>query len=386
MGRFGIINLLIQYQPIDNPATRPLRMPSHISKFPKLIVLCLAAAAVGQVAEAAKQLPFTETLQAVTATLPSRQPLTRRLLATGSVFAWQEVTIAPEVGGYQLASVSVEIGDHVVRGQELARLNSELLKSQADIARASVMQAQAMLDNTRAGRARGESLFKQGVLSQADLDTLRANTISAEASLATAQANLDSADLRVRLTTVRAPDEGVISARSANVGQVVQAGTEMLRLLRQGRLEWRAEVPEADMRSIRTGMKVSVQTVDGGLLEGRVRSVAPTIQSNSRTGLIYVDIPATGGARPGMFARGVIEVGTSQALTVPLSCLQVEDGYNYLYVLKPGGSVQRRRVQIGVTQENRVEITEGLAGDERVVSSGVAFLSDGQRVNVRPAT
>lgn len=361
-------------------------MPSHISKFPKLIVLCLAAAAVGQVAEAAKQLPFTETLQAVTATLPSRQPLTRRLLATGSVFAWQEVTIAPEVGGYQLASVSVEIGDHVVRGQELARLNSELLKSQADIARASVMQAQAMLDNTRAGRARGESLFKQGVLSQADLDTLRANTISAEASLATAQANLDSADLRVRLTTVRAPDEGVISARSANVGQVVQAGTEMLRLLRQGRLEWRAEVPEADMRSIRTGMKVSVQTVDGGLLEGRVRSVAPTIQSNSRTGLIYVDIPATGGARPGMFARGVIEVGTSQALTVPLSCLQVEDGYNYLYVLKPGGSVQRRRVQIGVTQENRVEITEGLAGDERVVSSGVAFLSDGQRVNVRPAT
>ena len=348
-------------------------------------LLLLAAGMVPTAPLAADKPAFKEALQAVTATLPTRQALTRQLSATGSIFAWQEVVIAPEVGGYQIASVSVEIGDHVKRGQELARLSSALLESSAAVSRAGVMQAQAMLNNAKATLARGESVFSKGVLSQADIDTLRANAISAEANLATARANLDAAELRVRLTVVRAPDDGVISARSANIGQVVQIGTEMLRLLRRGRLEWRAEVPEADMRSIRTGMKVRVQTVEGSVLAGTVRTVAPTIQSNNRTGLIYVDIPNTGGARAGMFARGEIDVSSVSALTVPITCLQLQDGYSYLFVLKGDGSVQRRRVQTGTIQVGSVEVTQGLADNERVVSSGVAFLADGQRVNLRPA-
>ena len=324
-------------------------------------------------------------LQAVTATLPARQALTRQLAATGAVFAWQEVIIAPEVGGYQIASVDVEIGDHVRRGQQLARLSPALLQSQAAVAGAGVMQSQAMLNNARSALTRGESVYAKGVLSQADIDTLRANAIAAEANVATARANQEAADLRVRLTVVRAPDDGVISARSANIGQVVQVGTEMMRLLRRGRLEWRAEVPEADMRSIRAGMKVRVQTVEGSVLTGRVRSVAPTIQSSNRTGLIYVDIPNTDGARAGMFARGEIDVSSASALTVPLSCLQVQDGYTYVFVVKADGSVQRRHVQTGTSQGATVEVTAGLNADERVVSSGVAFLNDGQRVNIRPA-
>jgi RND family efflux transporter MFP subunit len=364
-----------------NRATVPCH-PGLAMASTSLLVFLAVCAPLG--VRAASKPAFKEVLQAVTATVPVRQTLTRRLSATGSIFAWQEVIIAPEVGGYQIASVSVEIGDHVRRGQELARLSSALLESQAAMASASVMQSQAMLNNARAALARGESVFTKGVLSQADIDTLRANAISAEANVANAQANLDSARLRVRLTVVRAPDDGVISARSANIGQVVQVGTEMMRLLRRGRLEWRAEVPEADMRSIRAGMKARVQTVEGSVLEGKIRSVAPTIQSHNRTGLIYVDIPNTGGARAGMFARGDIDVSVSSALVLPLNCLQVQDGYNYVYVLKSDNSAQRRRVQIGVTQANMVEITQGLAEGERVVSSGVAFLNDGQRVNVRP--
>jgi RND family efflux transporter MFP subunit len=352
---------------------------------PALAVTDRAATSKAETSKAATSKVAAETgLQAVTAILPAQMPLTRQLSATGSIFAWQEVIIAPEVGGYQIASVSVEIGDHVKRGQELARLSGALLESQVAMANASVMQADAMQNNAKAALARGESVFEKGVLSRADIDTLRANAISAEANSATAKANLDSAALRLRLTRVRAPDDGIISARSANIGQVVQVGTELMRLLRRGRVEWRAEVPEADMRSIRAGMKVRIQTVEGTQLNGKVRSVAPTIQSANRTGIIYVDIPAGSGARPGMFARGDIQVSLGTALMVPLSCLQVQDGYSYVYLMKANGSVQRRRVQTGTTQAGAIEVTQGLAVGERIVNSGVAFLSDGQRVNLRP--
>jgi RND family efflux transporter MFP subunit len=247
------------------------------------------------------------------------------------------------------------------------------------------MQSEASLANVRAALGRGEAMAEKGALSMADLDTLRANAIAAEAGVATAKANLDSAELRLRFTRVRAPDDGTITARSVNVGQVVQAGTEMMRLLRRDRIEWRAEVPEADLRSVRAGQKVQVTTVEGGILEGKVRTVAPTVQSSNRTGLIYVDIPNNGGARPGMFARGTIAISTSAALMVPTSSILVQDGYSYAFVVRADNTVQRRRVQTGTVQSGQIEVTQGLAATDRVVASGVAFLADGQRVNPRPA-
>jgi len=348
-----------------------------------LAVLALGAGAALQPSAAADR--GAAPAQAVTAVAPLPTTLTRQLLATGSVFAWQEVIIAPEVGGYQVASVDVEIGDHVKRGQQLARLSSDLLESQVQIARASLMQAQANLVNVRAALGRGESIAEKGALSMADLDTLRANAIAAEAGVATAQANLDSAELRLRFTRVRAPDDGTITARSVNVGQVVQVGTEMMRLLRRDRIEWRAEVPEADLRSVRVGQKVQVTTVEGGTLEGKVRTVAPTVQSSNRTGLIYVDIPNDGGARPGMFARGTIAISTAAALMVPTSSILVQDGYSYAFVVRADNTVQRRRVQTGTVQSGQIEVTQGLTATDRVVASGVAFLADGQLVNPRPA-
>ncbi len=324
--------------------------------------------------------------QSVAAVTPLATQLTRRLVATGSIFAWQEVIIAPEVGGYQVATMKVEIVDRVRKGQELATLSAGILESQVAIARAGVKQAEAVLANSRAALGRGESMAASGNFAKADLDTLRSNAIASEAGLATAQANLDAADLRLRYTHVRAPDDGVITARSAVVGQVVQAGTEMMRLLRQERVEWRAEVPEADLRAVRSGQKASIETSEGTALTGKVRSVAPTVQSGNRTGLVYVDIPGRGGARPGMFARGEIEVGQAMALMVPLGAVLVQDGYSYVFLLRDDATVQRRRVQTGTIQGTQVEITSGLDGKERLVASGVAFLSDGQRVSVKTGT
>jgi HlyD family secretion protein len=349
----------------------------------------LAVLSLGSGAAAVAATPSGEPqkgAQAVQVVAPIATDLTRTLLATGSIQAWQEVIIAPEVGGYQVSAVNVEIGDSVKRGRELARLSSDLLESAAQIARASVMQANAGLANAKAALDRGEMMGSKGALAAADLDTLRANHVAAQASVATASANQAAADLRVRLTRVLAPDDGVITARSVNVGQVIQAGTEIMRLLRKGRIEWRAEVPEADMRQVRAGQKVDITTVEGTSLVGTVRTVAPTVQSANRTGIVYVDIPGVVPARPGMFARGEIALNRSAALMAPLASVLVQDGYNYVFVLRNDASVQRRRVRTGVVQGSLIEITEGLKADERVVASGVAFLSDGQKVNVRPSS
>lgn len=348
------------------------------------LLLALLASTVALPVRSATPAPNTVTAQSVAVVTPVAKQLTRRLVATGSIQAWQEVIIAPEVGGYQVATMRVEIGDRVKKGQELATLSAGILESQVAIARAGVKQAQAALTNSRAALGRGETMFASGNFARADLDTLRANAIAAEAAVATAQANLDAAELRLRYTHVLAPDDGVITARSAVVGQVVQAGTEMMRLLRQERVEWRAEVPEADMRAVRAGQAVSILTSEGSTLVGKVRTVAPTVQSNNRTGLVYVDIPARSGARPGMFARGEIETGKAQALLVPLSAVLVQDGYSYVFLLRSDSTVQRQRVQTGAVQGTQIEIVSGLAGKERLVSSGVAFLSDGQRVTVQP--
>lgn len=323
--------------------------------------------------------------QAVVAAQPQSSQLTRTLTANGSIYAWQEIVVAPEVGGYQVAAVNVEIGDRVRRGQELVRLSSDLLASQVQVERASVAQAQALLNNARAALQRGEAISSSGALSKADLDTLRANAATTEASLSSAQANLAAAELRLKLTHVLAPDDGVITARSVNIGQVPQAGTEILRLLRQSRVEWRAEVPESDLLQIKPGQTVALTGVNGRTLVGKVRSVAPTVQTTNRTGIVYVDVPYSADSRPGMFARGQIAIGSGQALLVPLAAVLVQDGYSYVYVIRADSSVERRRVTTGTMQNGLVEVSQGLAAGERFVASGVAFLSDGQKVSVKAA-
>jgi len=360
-----------------------------LSPVPRPVPLLLAAMLVAAppLLPAAQPATGATAGMAVTATAPRLVPLTRRLVATGSIYPWQEIVIAPEVGGYQVAAVNVEIGDAVKRGQVLARLSSELLESQVEISRASVEQATATLANAQAALRRGETLAGSGGLSSADLDQLRSNAIAAQAGLATAKANLDSAELRLRFTRVTAPDDGVITARSANIGQVVQAGTEMLRLLRRSRIEWRAEVPEADLGQVRAGQKVDVTTAAGVRLSGTVRSVAPTVQSSNRTGIVYVDIDAPSGrdARPGMFARGEIAVARVDALLVPLASNVMQDGYSYVYVIRADNTVARRRVQTGTVQDGSIEVSSGLTPGDRIVERGAGFLSDGAAIRVSAA-
>jgi RND family efflux transporter MFP subunit len=166
------------------------------------------------------------------------------------------------------------------------------------------------------------------------------------------------------------------------VGAVVPPGQELFRLIRQGRLEWRAEVAAADLAQLRAGQSVRVQATGAATVTGRLRMVAPTVDAASRNGLVYVDLPGAPGLRAGTFARGEFETGASSALTLPQSAVVMREGFAYVFRIGPDQRVAQTKVGIGRRVGERVEVTAGLEPSARVVASGAGFLADGDTVKV----
>ena len=191
--------------------------------------------------------------------------------------------------------------------------------------------------------------------------------------------------MRIGFATLRAPDDGVISARLAQPGQVVTAGAELLRMIRDGRLEWRAELPEAELIRVTPGLPVEVRGADGGVVAGTVRAVSPALDATSRTGTVYADLPDAGSLRAGMFAAGDVLLDAAPALTVPDQALVERDGYRHVFVVGDGDVVAQRRVETGARQDGVVEIRSGIGPADRVVVNGAAFLAEGDRVRIVPA-
>ena len=318
----------------------------------------------------------------VTTTEVTPIELARNVTLNGAINAWQEVIIAPEVGGYRVAKVHVDVGDRVVRGQTLVELSTALLAAEVATKEAALKQREAALVNAEAALTRAKALSNQNLLSAADLDQLNSDALGAEAAVEAARADLETSRLRLQFSRVTASDDGVITSRTVTVGQIAQAGVEMLRLLRDGRIEWRGEVPEMRLAELEAGQRVTVMTSDGATFEGTIRIVAPTIASANRTGLVYVDLPADDRLRPGMFARGEIEIGRAMGFTVPLESVVSADGYSYVFVLKPDDTVERRRITTGAVYSATIEVTDGLEAGEHVVGQGAGFLKDGDLVNV----
>jgi RND family efflux transporter MFP subunit len=166
------------------------------------------------------------------------------------------------------------------------------------------------------------------------------------------------------------------------VGQIAQAGSEMLRLLRDGRIEWRGEAPEMRIGELAPGQEVTVTTVEGLIVNGKIRVVSPTVTPNNRTGLVYVDLPPDERIRPGMFARGEIEIGRGPGFTVPLESIVSSDGYSYVFVVRPDNIVERRRVETGAVLGDSIEVVSGVQGSETIVNKGAGFLKDGDLVSI----
>jgi len=184
---------------------------------------------------------------------PTQIAINQKVLANGTLAAWQEAIIGAEVNGLQITEVRVNVGDHVKRGDVMAVLQSDSLRAELAQAEGSLAEATASALEARAQAERAKSLQQQGFFSQAQLGQTLASDAMAQARVQSARAAVQLQVVRLAQTQVKSPDAGVISSRQATVGSVVSAGTELFRLIRQGRLEWRAEVTSADIGSIQLG-------------------------------------------------------------------------------------------------------------------------------------
>ncbi|MBA3479015.1 MAG: efflux RND transporter periplasmic adaptor subunit [Lautropia sp.] len=319
----------------------------------------------------------------VTAVKPTVLDWQTGLDADGSVAAWQEVSISPELGGFRIAEVLVNVGDRVAKGQTLATLSTASVANDLAQQTAAVAEARASLAEASANAARARKLQDSGAISAQQISQYLTAEQTARSRVQAAEARIKSEQLRMSQTSVIAPDDGVISVRAATAGALARVGEELFRLIRQGRLEWRAEVPGTELFKVREKQPVELAMPDGAVVSGRVRTVAPTIDPQTRKGIVYVDIGTVdGGLRAGMFARGRFNLGHSKALTVPAASVLVRDGFSYLFKLGADNRVTLAKIETGRRQGERIEVTEGLMSDETVVEAGVGFLADGDTVAV----
>ncbi|BEP42047.1 efflux RND transporter periplasmic adaptor subunit [Variovorax sp. V15] len=339
-----------------------------------------AAAAKGKDGAASPRPALT-----VTVARPEATELMLTLAANGNVAAWQEAVVGSESNGLKLAEVRVNVGDTVKKGQVLAVFSPETVQADIAQARASLAEARATAADAAGNAARARTLQATGALSQQQINQYQTTEQTARARVEAAEAVLAAQQVRGRNTQVLAPDDGVISARTATVGSVVAAGTELFRLIRQGRLEWRAEVTSAELSRVSVGTTAFVVSASGAQVRGKVRSIAPTVDPQTRAALVYVDLPnvqQNTGVKAGMFARGDFELGRSTAPTVPQAAVVPRDGFNNVFILKPDNKVSQLKVQVGRRLNDRIEITSALPDGARIVVQGAGFLNDGDLVRV----
>ncbi|WP_233079485.1 efflux RND transporter periplasmic adaptor subunit [Rheinheimera soli] len=321
----------------------------------------------------------------VTATRARIEMLPVRISAHGNIVAWQEASIGAEADGLRLTEVRANVGDNVEKGQLLASFASATVQAELDLSRAERSEAEALYAEAKADLKRTTELQNSGALSSQQIQRYVTAAQSALARLEAAKARVTTQELRLAQTQVLAPDHGIISARTATVGAVLPAGQELFRLIRGGRLEWRAEVSSEDLAKLQPGQTAHLTLADGSSIEGKLRMLSPLVDTQSRNALVYVDLAANAAnssARSGMFARGQFELAATEVITLPQSAVQLRDGFSYVLRIGADSKVIQTKVKTGRRNADRIEIAQGLELSDQVVVTGGAFLGDGDLIKV----
>lgn len=300
--------------------------------------------------------------------------LQRSLQVVGSLTSGESVMIRPEVAG-RIASLSFEEGAPVEAGAVLVRLDDSEQ-------RARVASAEAQVALSKANYTRAQTLAQRDNVSRAALEEALAKMRIDEAAVAVARTALDK-------TVVRAPFSGIVGLRKVSPGAYVQAGQDIVNLESVDPLKVDFRVPEAFSAVLRKGQSVrlSVDAVPGTEFEGEVLAVDPQVDVAGRSVLLRARVPnADGTLRPGMFARVslVLEVNP-QALMVPEQAL-VPRGQAQLVVKVVDGKAQYVPVRIGHRSDGMVEIIDGVAPGDTVVTAGQMKLRPDQPVTVLPVS
>ena len=353
-------------------------------------------------------------IPAVSVIQSTRREIVETMVVTGTLVPRDEILVTPEIDGYRITDVLVEEGARVERGQVLARLSHDLIDRQiaqqrANIDKASaavpqaennIEQAEAAETEARLGFERANQLMQSGnttavtieartsALRQAEGRTAfaRNGLVSAKADLEQAKAVGDELKLRLARTEIRAPEDGIVSRRTARIGMAASTSSEPLfRLIARGEIELEGEVIETKLPLLREGRPAWIELGNGERVEGSVRVVYPEVDKATRLGKVRIKLQPDPRLRIGTFARGGVEIDRMRGVTVPQASILYGGGRNVSVLVVSGGIVQTREIQTGLGDDEDIEIREGLSEGESVVLRAGSFLRDGDRVRAVPA-
>jgi HlyD family secretion protein len=401
---------------------------------PLVLAVSLAVSGCKKPEEKPAEAPAVLTVSTQPAEL---RAIARTLELTGSVAAWDQLPVMPAANGLRIMQVLVEEGDTVKKGQLLAKLDDATLQAQVAAARARARSATAALAKMRqpsrpqdlaqaeAALAQAEAnvtaamdtyrrfqqLKAEGGVSEAELVVRQTNVEAAraaaeqarqrlslaregsrredlsiaEAQAAEARASLAQVEAMLAQTRVIAPDDGRIIKRDAHLGDVSTVGRALFTMVRDGRLEVEALVPETDLGAVKVGQaaKITSDARPDVAATGKVREVSPSLDTGSRQATVSIDLPVGSPFQVGMFVRAQLNLGQSQALAVPTQAVVTGAQGSQIFVLD-GQIARARTVQVGTRTGGWVEVKDGLKAGEAVVVNGVGFLKDGDKVDVSP--
>ena len=304
------------------------------------------------------------------------------LEASGQIVAWEEASVSVRETGLPVVEVYVRVGDHVKKGQLLALLDDSTVRPEVAQAEAAVVRAQAASQEATANSNRALALKDSGgVLSPQAVLQATTKAAMADAELTQAKAALTAVSQRLDHTHITAPDNGVISSRTVALGMVAPSGTEFFRLIRQDRLEWRAEITGPQLAGLKSGLVVHLRLPDGRVSAGRVRQLSPSLDPVTRLGLAYVDLESSPAVRAGMYVKGDIEIGRREVVLAPADSVVTRDGRSYAVTLD-GNHAKLVPVTTGQRLPETTEILSGVKAGATLIVQGAGFLTDGTRVRV----
>jgi RND family efflux transporter MFP subunit len=335
---------------------------------------------------AAKKTVLDRVMPAVTVTEAGRSAAPTTVSITGTIDARYDTPIGAEGDAGRVAAVYVEAGDHVKRGQILARIDTSVLVPQVANLQASLDLARAESDLAAAEYHRAVAVGKSGALSTEETERRRSSAVTADAKVKVAAAQLAEAQARLARAEVRAPADGVILTRTVEAGQTVSSGGSALFRMAEGdEVELRGDVAETDLPLLKVGQAVNVRlTGNAQVYPGRVRLLGAIIDPQTRLGMIRVSLAPDANLRPGAFARAEVTVSNAQRIVLPQTAVLTDDKGSYVLVVNADDKIERRPVHVSGMVENGVTIADGVSASDRVVATAGAFLQVGETVKPVP--
>jgi HlyD family secretion protein len=355
-----------------------------------VLVVALVATVLWRVmhpAPAVVPLAAQQNIPLISVMTPGLKPVTSSVTFTGAVAARYDMPIGNDGDTGRIVAVYVEPGDHVERGQLLAKLSDSVLVPQVNRLEAALEQAKAQAALSAAEYRRAQGVEAAGALSAEDIEKRHATAITDAANVKVVAAQLAEMQARLGRTRIVAPIAGTVLTRSAEVGQIASTGgAALFRVASGGEVEMRGQLAEQDLAQVKVGDTATVYL--SGLPQGfggRVRLLGAVIDPQTRLGEIRITLKPDPALRPGAFARGTVMVGKAMRPVVPQTAVLTDTSGSYVFIVNAQNRAERRAVRVADTSDEGVIIASGLTGSERVVTTAAGFLRDGEAVKTTAA-